>query len=371
MSVKRRKRKSMPPAKVRKSASSVSGPAKLVARRTTSPALRPAAPTEVPRFAGVPSFLRLPIIDGEPETDTVADVLLVGAPLDTGTTFRPGARLAPRAVREASSLARTFNVALGVDIYEELTAADNGDLPLPPHDLDESLERIADRAAAITRCGSVPGVVGGDQTATLGTLRGLRRAKLKACTLLHFDAHSNCGEAAWGREVHHLSAIRLAVEEGLVDSRRTVQVGVRGPYSTTKDLAFALAHGFEIIGVDEIKWDIHSVVGQLRRAAQLGPLYVSVDVSVLDPAYAPGTGIPSPGGLTTWELQQLLRALVGGDIVGFDVVEIAPPYDPQGHTASVGVSIIQELLSVMADTRRSATSISSARRPGPERRFSP
>jgi agmatinase len=368
--VKRRKLKSMPPAKVRKSASSVSGPAKLAAKRAPAPPMRPAPPTEVPRFAGVPSFLRVPVVDGEPESDAVADVLLVGAPLDAGTTFRPGARLAPCAVRQASSLARPFNVALGVDIDEELTVADNGDLPLPPHDLDQSLELIADRAAAITRCGAVPGFVGGDQSTTLGVLRGIRRAKLKAATLLHFDAHSNCGGTMWGQQAHHGSAIRVAVEEGLVDPRHTMQVGLRGPYSTSKDLDFALAHGFDLVGVDDARWDIHSVVGQIRRAARHGPLYVSVDVAVLDPAYAPGTGIPSPGGLTTWELQQLLRALVGADIVGFDVVEIAPPYDPQGHTALVGVSIIQELLSAIADTRRSATAISSPHR-GPERRRSP
>ncbi len=369
--MKRRKLKSMPPAKVRQR-TGPSGPTKLVARRpTASTQLSPAAPAEIPRFAGVPSFLRLPAREGAPDAESVADVLLVGAPLDAGTTFRPGARLAPRAVRDASCLAQPFNVALGVDLSAELTVADNGDLPLPPHDLDASLEQIADRAAAIVSCGSVPGFVGGDQTTTLAALRGIRRAKLKAATLLHFDAHSNCAGPAWGRDIHHGSAIRVAVQEGLVDARRTVQVGGRGPYATRQELDFALANGIELIGVDDVKWDIHSVVGQLRRAAQQGPLYVSVDVSVLDPAYAPGTGIPRPGGLTTWELQQLLRALTGGDIVGFDVVEVAPPYDPQGQTALIGVTVIEELLSVIADTRRSATAISSPRRPGPERRFSP
>lgn len=147
-----------------------------------------------------------------------------------------------------------------------------------------------------------------------------------------------------------------------------MQLGVRGPYSSADDLAFALGRGFEVVSTDEVRWDLHAVVSQVRRLAEKGTLYVSVDVSVLDPAFAPGTGLPVPGGISSWELQQILRALVGADIVGFDIVEIAPAYDPSGITAAVGVTIMQELLSALADTRRSARPAKSARSPSGSRR---
>jgi agmatinase len=308
---------------------------------------------QMPRFAGVPSFLRLPVLEAADEVPGV-DVLLMGLPLDAGTSFRAGARFGPRAVRDASSLARRFSSALGIDIYEELRVADGGDLPLTPHDIDQALETISARSEAIARSGVIGGFVGGDQTVTLGVLRGIHRAKLKPVGMVHIDAHSNTAPPAWGREVHHGSVIRLAVEEGLIRPDSVIQVGIRGPYSSADDLAFALSSGFEIVNVDEVKWDLHSVLSQVRKVASKGAIYVSVDMCAVDPAYAPGTGIPTPGGMSSWELQQILRALVGADVVGFDVVEICPAHDHAGITAQLGVSVIQEILSSVADTRRSA-----------------
>ena len=313
---------------------------------------------QMPRFAGVPRFLRLPSHDlssGVPEVD----VLLCGVPFDVGTSFRPGARLGPRAIREASALARRFNPALGIDIYSELAVADGGDLPLSPHEVDLAMGMVTQCAEALARSGVVGGYVGGDQTLTLAALRGIHRAKLKQVGLVHFDSHSNTAPAAWGKDAHHGSAIRVAIEEGLVRPNQCLQVGIRGPYSHEGDLAFAVGCGVEIVSVDEIKWDLHSVVGQLRDMARKGVVYLSVDLSVLDPAYAPGVGIPCPGGLTTWELQQLLRALVGAELVGFDVVEVAPPYDVGGITSLAAVTVLQEILAVIADTRRSGRPASS------------
>jgi agmatinase len=314
---------------------------------------RPMSSAVMPRYAGVPSFLRLPLIDQIGDNPEV-DVLLLGVPFDGGTSFRPGARLGPRAVRQASSLARAFSAALGVNIYEELRVGDGGDIATSPHDVEPALESIAARSEAIVRSGVVGGYIGGDQTITLGALRGIHRAKLRKVGLMHIDAHANAAGPAWGRDVHHGSVIRHLVEEGLVDPERSIQIGLRGPYSSADDLAFSLSHGFEIVNVDEVKWDIHSAVSQVRKIVRQGPLYVSVDVCALDPAFAPGTGIPCPGGMNTWELQQILRALVGTEIVGFDVVEISPPYDVSELTALAGVTIVQEILSSLADTRRSA-----------------
>jgi agmatinase len=313
---------------------------------------RPPPSDESPRFAGVPSFLRLPIRD-DPESVPAVDVVLLGVPFDGGTSFRPGARFGPRALREASALARPFSAALGVDIYDELKVVDGGDVRVSPHDMDRALEAAALRAEAVTRSGAIGGFIGGDQTVTLGALRGISRAKHKAVGLLHIDAHSNASPRFGPRDVHHSSAIRKVVEEGLVRPELAMQVGIRGPYSSSEDLSFALASGFEIVTMDEVRWDLHAVVSQVRKLVARGALYVSVDVCALDPSSAPGTGFPSPGGMNSWELQQILRALVGADIVGFDVVEIAPPFDPTGITAIVGVTIVQEILSALADTRRS------------------
>jgi agmatinase len=290
------------------------------------------------------------------------DVLLCGAPFDGGTSFRPGARFGPRAVREASALSRPYSQALGVDIFRELNVADGGDVAGSSHDVDASLDAIAARAEAIAETGALCGFVGGDQTVTLGALRGLKRAKHKTVGLLHIDSHVNASSAsADGRDLHHGSVVRHAAQEGLIRPEATMQLGVRGPYSTADDLAFALGRGFEVVSTDDVRWDLHSVVSQVRRLAEKGPLYVSVDVSVLDPAFAPGTGFPVPGGLSTWELQQILRSLVGAELAGFDVVEIAPAYDPSGITGIVGVTILQELLAALADTRRSARPAKSSR----------
>jgi arginase family enzyme len=277
------------------------------------------------------------------------DVLLCGVPFDGGTSFRPGARFGPRAVREASALSRPYSQALGVNILEELTIADGGDVGGSPHDIERALDAIALRAEQIAESGAIFGFVGG-------------------VGLLHIDSHFNASPAADdGRDLHHGSVIRHAVQERLVRPEATMQLGVRGPFSSADDLAFALGRGFEVVSTDEVRWDLHAVVSQVRRLAEKGTLYVSIDVSVLDPAFAPGTGFPVPGGLSTWELQQILRALVGADIAGFDIVEVAPPYDPSGITGAVGVTILQELLAALADTRRSVRPAKSSRPQGSRR----
>jgi agmatinase len=314
---------------------------------------RPPDSESVPRFAGVPTFLRLPVYD-DPRTVPAVDVLLCGVPFDGGTSFRPGARFGPRAVREASALARPFSAALGVDVYDELRVADGGDIAVPPHDTSVALEAIAARAELVTRSGAIGGFIGGDQTLTLGVLRGIQRAKKKAFGLLHIDSQSNASGAHGDAALHHASVIRHAVEEGLIRADSTMQVGIRGPYSSADDMSFARSRGFEIVTTDEVRWDIHAVLSQIRKLSQKTALYVTVDVSALDPASAPGTAFPLPGGMNTWELQQLLRALVGAEIIGFDVVEIAPTYDPSGITAIAGVGILHEILAALADTRRSA-----------------
>ncbi len=315
--------------------------------------MKPTPSVDMPRFAGVPTFLRLPAVADADRVPDV-DVLLCGVPFDGGSSYRPGARLGPRAVRDASALARGFSAALGIDVFEELRVADGGDVPLSPHDIGAAIAAVADRAEAIARSGVIGGYVGGDQTVTLGALRGIHRAKLKSVGLVHIDTHSNTAGPAWGQDIHHGSVVRHAVAEGLIRPEWSVQIGLRGPYSSGGDLAFALSNGFEIVDIDEVKWDLHSAVSTLRKVVRQGPIYLSVDIAALDPAHAPGVGVPWPGGMSTWELQQILRALVGSEIVGFDVVEICPPFDHADLTAHAGVMVLQEILAAIADTRRSA-----------------
>jgi agmatinase len=328
----------------------------------------PPSPVE-PWFVRPQTFFGLP---GHAATAPVpaVDVLLTGVPYDGGALERTGARFAPRAVREASLRFGGYSEALGIHIWDEITSVDGGDVAV----LDDgarALERIAERAEAAARSGVVGGFVGGDQTITLGVLRGIHRAKLKSVAMLHIDASTDTLGKALARDVHHGSVMRVAREEGLLRADSVLQVGIRGPHSSDRDLKVALGAGFEIVKTDDVKWDLHAAVSQIRRIVRQGSLYVSVDVSVLDPAYAPGALGARPGGLSTWELQQVLRALVGAQIVGFDVVEITPQYDTSGVTALAGASIVHELLAVIADTHRSAGAAPSTagRRRG--RRLSP
>jgi guanidinopropionase len=174
-----------------------------------------------------------------------------------------------------------------------------------------------------------------------------------------------------GAELHAGNFLRHAMEEGLVRPDCAMQVGLRGPYAGPDELSFGFSRGIDTAGVDEVRWDLHAVVSQVRRLVQKGAVYVSVDVSALDPAYAPGTSFPVPGGMTTWDLQQILRALVGAEVAGFDLVEVAPDYDPAGITALAGVSVLQEILAALADTRRSARPAPSTHRSGRAGRRSP
>jgi agmatinase len=282
------------------------------------------------------------------------DVLLTGVAYDGGALERPGARLAPRAVREASLQLGGYAEALGIQVWDEIKAADGGDVVPAADDVPHALEQIARRSETVARSGVIGGWVGGDQTVTLGVLRGIHRAKLKSVAMVHIDASTDTLGKAGSRDIHQRSVLRVAAEEGLIRADSVLQIGIRGPHISEREIHIAIGEGFEIVKTDDVKWDLHAAVSQVRKVVRQGSMYVSVDVSVLDPAYAPGVAGARPGGLSTWELQQLLRALVGAQIVGFDVVEITPDRDPGGVTALVGASVLHELLAVIADTHRSA-----------------
>jgi agmatinase len=307
---------------------------------------RPVPTRKVPRFAGVPTFLRLPVHEDPRDVD----VMIVGAPFDGGTSFRPGARFGPRGVRVASALTRGFHPDPGLDLFDYLRCCDGGDVAAVPLSVDESLRRIAERIGEIAEAGAVPAMVGGDHTVALGALRALAK-RHGPLGLIHFDAHSDTYGPAWGFDVHHGTIFRNAVEEGLLRGADVIQIGIRGPLTEAHDLAFAERAGFEIVMVDAVKRDLDAIKRKLAAFAGRGPLYVSFDMDSLDPAYAPGTGTPVPGGLTSFEALSLVRALPGADLVGLDVVEISPDHDPSGNTCLVAASVLAQMLATVAAAR--------------------
>lgn len=302
----------------------------------------PVPTREVPRFAGVPTFLRLPV-HADPAD---VDVMICGAPFDGGTTYRPGARFGPRAVRQASALSRGFHAHAGLDAFKKLKGADGGDVACVPMDVQRSLAAIEDRARAIAEASAVPLFVGGDHTISLAPLRALA-AVHGPLGMVHFDAHSDTYGPAWGIDLHHGTVFRKAVEEGLLRPTDVIQIGLRGPYTAADDLDFARQVGFRLVEMDEVHDDFADLCASLTELRGGKPYYVSFDMDALDPAFAPGTGTPVPGGLTSYQALRLLRSLGGLPIVGGDVVEISPDHDPSGNTGLVAATVLAELVALV------------------------
>jgi agmatinase len=298
----------------------------------------------VPRFAGPTTFARLPRID---EVER-CDLAIVGIPFDSGTTYRPGARFGPGAIRQGSKLLRAYNPAQGSEPFAKLQMADAGDVTCNPFDIVEALGQIDAGIDALL--GSTGGVLalGGDHTIALPMLRAVQR-HFGSVALLHFDAHLDTWDTYFGAPYTHGTPFRRATEEGLLLDDRGVHVGIRGPLFTATDVSDDRALGFEIVRATD--FDAYGVAGVVERIrARLGdhPVYVSVDIDVLDPAHAPGTGTPEAGGLTSRELLAVIRGLRGLRIVSADIVEVAPAYDHAEITAFAAAHVGYELLSVMA-----------------------
>ncbi len=299
----------------------------------------------MPRFAGVPSFMRLPV-----ENDySKLDIALIGVPWDGGTTNRAGARHGPREIRNMSSLIRRINHASGLAPFELCRIADAGDTPVNPINLMDTLNRVHGFYKDVIEAGVVPLSAGGDHLITLPILRAI--ASRWPVGMVHFDAHSDTTDSYFGGEKYtHGTPFRRAVEEGLLDPKRTVQIGIRGALFDNADMDFARDSGMRIITIEEFyDLGVDAVIAEARRVVGDGPTYVSFDVDGLDPVYAPGTGTPEIGGFTTHEAQRMIRGLQGLDLVGGDVVEVAPPFDPSGNTALVGATMMFEILCVLAD----------------------
>jgi guanidinopropionase len=297
------------------------------------------------RYTEVPTFLRTPLASDLAEVD----IALIGVPFDTGVSNRTGARHGPREIRNQSSLCRDIHHVTRVNPYSLARIADVGDVRLSTtYDLERCIEEIHAFYAALHAAGCVPLSAGGDHSITYPILKAL--AAERPLGLVHVDAHTDTWDEFMGSRFHHGAPFRLAHEDGLIDARRTVQIGIRGAQNTEEGWRYSLDSGFRVIFMEEFSdLGVKAVVDEVRRVVGDGPLYVSFDVDGLDPVFAPGTGTPEVGGLTTVEAQRLLRGLRGLDLVGADVVEVSPPFDPSGNTALVAATMMYEILCPLAE----------------------
>ena len=306
----------------------------------------------VPRFAGLPTFMRLPV--ARPED---VDIALIGVPFDGGTTNRPGARHGPREIRNQSSLVRRVHHVTCVSPFDLARVGDCGDAPINPLSAEESLEKIEAFYRDVRQAGAVPLTAGGDHLISLPILRGL--AAGDPISLIQFDAHSDTYDSFFGNRYNHGTPFRRAVEEGLLDPKRIVQIGLRGAISDAANYNFARSAGIRLIFIEEVvERGVREVMAEARSILGDQPTYVSFDIDVLDPSIAPGTGTPEIGGLTTREAQAMLRLLRGLPVVGADLVEVSPPFDPSGATALTAATLMFELLCIIAEglSRRSTAS---------------
>jgi guanidinopropionase len=309
-------------------------------------------PQARPRHTGIASFFRAPIVDDP----AAADIALIGVPFDGGVTHRSGARHGPRAVREQSTLLRRLNSATGVAPFAKARVRDLGDCWLEfPYELATALEEIATYYHAVHAAGAVPVSVGGDHSISLPILRGI--ASHRPVGMVHIDAHCDTGDDYLGSRFHHGAPFRRAVEEGLLDPRRTIQIGIRGTTNDADMWGFSAASGMRVLGIDEFMdkgWQF--AAEEARRVVGDGPAYLTFDIDSLDPAEAPGTGTPEAGGITAREALRLLRGLRGIDFVGGDLVEVAPSFDPGTITAFNGASMLFEILCLVEEAWRHRTS---------------
>ena len=306
--------------------------------------LGPVDSSRIPRFAGRDGFARLPRLDQVPR----ADIVIAGVPFDAGVSYRPGARFAPAQIREASRLLRPYNPALDVSPFETVQVADAGDIAVNPFNILEAIETIQEAASALTQDGTRLLTLGGDHTIALPLLRAAA-AQHGPVALLHFDAHLDTWDTYFGAEYTHGTPFRRAVEEGIVDTEALCHVGTRGPLYGKRDLEEDRRFGFGIVtSADVYRKGADEIAAQLRERIGNRPLYVSIDIDVLDPAHAPGTGTPEAGGITSRELLEILRGLQGLNLIGADVVEVAPAYDHAEITSIAASHVAYDLVSLLA-----------------------
>ncbi len=307
----------------------------------------PVDATKVPRYAGPATFARLPRLD---EVER-ADVTVVGVPFDSGVSYRPGARFGPAHIRQSSRLLRPYNPELRVHPFAAQQVADAGDLACNPFSIDEAIKEVENGLSELTAGGALPLILGGDHTIALPALR-VMHALHGPIAVVHFDAHLDTWDTYFGAPYTHGTPFRRAAEEGLLDPTGCLHIGIRGPLYSDTDLTDDAVLGFQVLPSTEVgETGVRAIIEKMRARLGDRPVYVSIDIDVLDPAHAPGTGTPEAGGLSSRELLAILRALAGRRVVGADIVEVAPAYDHAEITGIAAAHVGYELLSVLARNR--------------------
>jgi agmatinase len=316
-----------------------------------TPPFQPPDPMLAPRYTGVRTFARLPNVEVPREG---VDAAVIGVPFDTATSFRSGARFGPEAIRAGSAMLRPYHPVLDVDVFRTLSVVDGGDLAVTPGNALRTTEQIAAALEPVLRAGIVPLVLGGDHSIVLGELRA-QAAVHGPVALVLLDAHADTWDQYYGERYFHGTPFRRAVEEGLLDPSRSLLAGMRGPLYEPADLKMPEEEfGFEVIpGPELVTLSAEEYGARVRKRLGDGPVYLSFDIDVLDPASAPGTGTPEVAGLHPREALAFLRALAGIAFTGFDVVEVAPAYDSPGQiTALNAAAVAFDLLALLAVSRR-------------------
>jgi agmatinase len=315
---------------------------------TGGPPVGPPDAMTVPRFSGPDTFARLPRLDDVGS----AAVAVLGVPFDSGVSYRPGARFGPGGVRAGSKLLRPYHPFLDVEPWSVHQVADAGDVACNPFDIPAAVEQVQAAAATVLGRSEHLIVIGGDHTMSLPLLRATAQ-RHGPVALVHFDAHLDTWDTYFGMPYTHGTPFRRAVEEGVLDLDVSAHVGTRGPLYSTGDMEQDRELGFATVtSMDVARAGVDQAIDRLRERVGDRPLYISIDIDVLDPAHAPGTGTPEPGGLTTRELQMILRGLAGTNLVGGDVVEVAPAYDHAELTTIAAANMVYELLALLARTNQ-------------------
>ncbi|MCT4611030.1 MAG: agmatinase [Pelagimonas sp.] len=313
---------------------------------------QPISGFDLPRFAGVPTFMRLPHVHPEHPKFSEVEIGLIGVPWDSGTTNRPGPRHGPRQLRDASTMIRAQHAASGFRPFEAANIADLGDVGPNPADIQDSMTRITTFYDQVVDAGIRPLTAGGDHLTSLPVLRSLSKAH-GPLGMIHFDSHTDLFHSYFdGTMYTHGTPFRRAIEEELLDPKRVIQIGIRGTMYDSEDRDFADAVGIRIVPIEEFfARGLDDVMQEAREIVGNDKTYVSYDIDFVDPTFAPGTGTPEVGGPNSYQALQVCRALNGLNIVGADMVEVSPPFDQSGNTAYLGVSIMFELLCAMLDQR--------------------
>jgi agmatinase len=304
--------------------------------------------SKVPRYAGIATFARLPRL----EEVGKADVAIVGIPFDSGVSYRPGARFGPSHVRESSRLLRPYNPATDVSPFAEQQVADAGDIAVNPFIISEAVDTIEAEAAKLLATGAKLMTIGGDHTIALPLLRALH-AIHGPIAVVHFDAHLDTWDTYFGVETTHGTPFRRASEEGLIDMTASMHVGIRGPLYSAGDLSDDERLGFHVVSCRDVELNgLDYALQAIKKRVGDRPTYVSVDIDVLDPGHAPGTGTPEAGGLTSRELLEMMRIFGSMNLISADVVEVAPAYDHAQITGIAAAHVTYELISAMAAGRK-------------------